>query len=445
MPQHEAEAEEVHGPDPEALAPADGLVDVEGDGLVLGLLEGVPHEEVPDGVVAPKRAADLLAAEHQLGQGGGEVLQRRGGGQVRDRGKDALPEPEPGLGEPLVPLGRVAELGQPVVEDPVLPPVHRLLADEPGDLALERRVGDLVAVVANRPHEVVLAIGEDRGQRHDHVAGNQVAVGGEVAGQIPHGLLEGHPSGRDLPLRVARLGHRGRLGHVSPASRSAACTHGRLNERFTQILYFLEHRVSPAPDQTPETKGAQTRRAILQAAIARFGRDGFRATSVADIARDASVGGTVAYAYFPNKEALFLAAVDEDAAGVIQEGLATVLDVPDVRRWHDTLIFSLVDAVEHHPLARRLLAGLEPEVTVRVLEIPALNELRKACTEMLRTGQAAGTVRPDIDPTAVGNGVIALMLAVLMSVTQIGSEAAVAYSQDVAAVFEAALTAPPTP
>ena len=198
-------------------------------------------------------------------------------------------------------------------------------------------------------------------------------------------------------------------------------------------------------DHAPETKGAQTRRAILQAAIIRFGRDGFRATSVADIARDAAVGGTVAYAYFPNKEALFLAAVDDDAAGVIQEGLATVLDVPDIRRWHDTLIFTLVEAVERHPLARRLLAGLEPEVTVRVLEIPALNELRKACTEMLRTGQAAGTVRPDIDPTAVGNGIIALMLAVLMSVTQIGSQAAVAYSQDVAAVFEAALTAPNVP
>jgi AcrR family transcriptional regulator len=198
--------------------------------------------------------------------------------------------------------------------------------------------------------------------------------------------------------------------------------------------------MGPATDPAPETKGAQTRRAILQAAITRFGRDGFRPTSVADIARDASVGGTVAYAYFPNKEALFLAAVDEDAAGVIQEGLATVLGEPDVRRWHDTLIFTLVDAVERHPLARRLLAGLEPEVTVRVLEIPALNELRKACTEMLRSGQAAGTVRPDIDPAAIGNGIIALMLAVLMSVTQLGRQAAVAYSADVAAVFEAALT-----
>lgn len=194
-----------------------------------------------------------------------------------------------------------------------------------------------------------------------------------------------------------------------------------------------------------ETKGDRTRRAILQAAIARFGRDGYRPTSVTDIAREAGVGGTVAYAYFPNKEALFLAAVDEDAAGVIQEGLATVLGEPDIRIWHDTLIFTLVAAVGRHPLARRLLAGLEPEVTVRVLEIPALNELRKACTELLRTGQAAGTVRPDIDPVAIGNGVIALMLSVLMSVTQLGSETAVAYSHDVGAVFEAALLSPVEP
>jgi AcrR family transcriptional regulator len=47
-------------------------------------------------------------------------------------------------------------------------------------------------------------------------------------------------------------------------------------------------------------KGAQTQRAILDAAIARFGRDGYRATSVADIARDAGVGGTVPYTYFHN-------------------------------------------------------------------------------------------------------------------------------------------------
>jgi AcrR family transcriptional regulator len=192
-------------------------------------------------------------------------------------------------------------------------------------------------------------------------------------------------------------------------------------------------------------KGEQTRQAILRAAIDRFGRDGYRSTAVADIARDAGVGGTVAYAYFPSKEALFLAALDEDAAGVIEEGLTNVIADPEIRDWQRTLIFTLVAAVEHHPLARRVLAGLEPFVTGRVLDIPALAEVRKACAERLRAEQLAGTVRPDIDPVQIGNGIVAIMLSLLMSVVQVGLEAAAAYGTDVAAVFQAALdrSAPP--
>ena len=196
----------------------------------------------------------------------------------------------------------------------------------------------------------------------------------------------------------------------------------------------------PAP-----SKGELTRRAVLDAAIARFGRDGYRATSVADIARDASVGGTVAYAYFPNKEALFLAAVDHDAAAVIEEGVTHILEDLGADDWRGTLVFTLVDAVDRHPLARRLLAGLEPEVTARVMEIPALHELRKACAERLRTEQATGTVRPDIDPVAVANGIVTICLSLLRSVVQIGSDVTVTYAEDVATVFAAALdpVAPP--
>ena len=198
-------------------------------------------------------------------------------------------------------------------------------------------------------------------------------------------------------------------------------------------------------DTATPTKGAQTRQAILRAAITRFGREGYRLTSVADIARDAAVSGTLAYAYFPSKEALFLAAVDEDAAGVIHEGLSSVIADPDVEDWRQTLIFTLVAAVEDHPLARRLLAGLEPDVTDRVLEIPALAELRKACIERLRNEQIGGSVRPDIDPVTIGNGVVAIILSLLMSVVQVGNNAAITYASDVAAVFKAALGRTPPP
>jgi AcrR family transcriptional regulator len=193
------------------------------------------------------------------------------------------------------------------------------------------------------------------------------------------------------------------------------------------------------------SKGEVTRRAILDAAIDRFGRDGYRATSVADIARDAAVGGTVAYAYFPNKEALFLAAVDHDAAAVIVEGVSHILEDLETDDWRGTLVFTLVDAVDRHPLARRLLAGLEPEVTARVMDIPALHELRKACAERLRTEQASGHVRPDIDAVAVANGIVTICLSLLRAVVQIGSDVTVTYAADVAAVFAAALDPVPPP
>lgn len=191
------------------------------------------------------------------------------------------------------------------------------------------------------------------------------------------------------------------------------------------------------------TRGEQTREAILTAAIARFGREGFRSTSVADVARDAGVGGTVTYAYFPNKEALFLAAIDEDAATLISQAVTSVLTDAYTRQWRQTLIFKLLDSMDDHPLAKRVLAGLEPEVTGRVLEIPALNDLRTAVAHLLRSEQESGTVRPDIDPTALANGIVAIMLSLLMSVVQLGPEIAQTYMLDVAAVLGAAVDPAP--
>ncbi|MGI8937853.1 MAG: TetR/AcrR family transcriptional regulator [Iamia sp.] len=167
---------------------------------------------------------------------------------------------------------------------------------------------------------------------------------------------------------------------------------------------------------------------------------------MADIARDASVGGTLAYAYFANKEALFRAALDEDAAAVIHEGVSTLLAGPTdgLTDWLPTLMTTLVEALDRHPLARRVLAGLEPEVTGRVLDLPALEELRKVCAERLRDDQVNGTARHDIDAAVIANGIVAIVLSLLMSVVQLGFEVANAHAGDVAAVLDAAIEPRPT-
>lgn len=191
------------------------------------------------------------------------------------------------------------------------------------------------------------------------------------------------------------------------------------------------------------TKGELTRRTILDVAIDRFGRDGYRATSVADIARDAGVSGTLAYAYFDNKQALFLAALDDDVVEVIDEGVRSVLETTGDDTWRGTLIFTLIDAVDRHPLARRMLAGLEPDVTDRIMELPALEDLRAAVAARLRADQHAGLVRAEIDPVAIGNGTVTIFLSLLMSAVQLGPEGAQRHGRDVLAVIEAAIDAHP--
>jgi AcrR family transcriptional regulator len=192
----------------------------------------------------------------------------------------------------------------------------------------------------------------------------------------------------------------------------------------------------------PLTKGERTRQALLEAAIARFGRDGYRGASVAEIARDARLSGTAAYVYFPNKQALFLAAVDEDAAAVVDEGLASLTDAVDLDQWRGTLIFTLLSAVDRHPLARRVLTGLEPDFTVRLITIPALEQLRKECGDRIAAEQLAGKVRADIDPQQIANGLVTIVLSLLMSLLQTGTDPATLLGADVTAVVEAALRPP---
>ncbi|MEZ5207736.1 MAG: hypothetical protein R2690_12350 [Acidimicrobiales bacterium] len=168
---------------------------------MLGLLEGVPlehltHRRGADGV------AQLFVAQHQLAEGGGEVLDGGGDGEAPDLGCRGVDELHQGEGDLLAELRAVAELGQAVVEHAVLTAVDRLLPDEAGDLALEHRVGDLVAVVAHRADEEVLAVGEQRRQHGDDVAGQHVAVAGEVLGQVGERLLEGDAAGGDRTIGV---------------------------------------------------------------------------------------------------------------------------------------------------------------------------------------------------------------------------------------------------
>src|SRR3954471_20340124 len=104
-----------------------------------------------------------------------------------------------------------------------------------------------------------------------------------------------------------------------------------------------------AQDATP-SKGDRTRQRLLQIAVQRFAADGYRRTSVSDIARDAGLSPAATYAYFRSKEALFEAAVDHDAGALVDRARAAISETPVAGR-EAVVLSELADHVNEHPLA----------------------------------------------------------------------------------------------
>ena len=148
---------------------------------------------------------------------------------------------------------------------------------------------------------------------------------------------------------------------------------------------------------------------------------------MAVISRDAGLGSTTAFVHFENKEALFFAAIDDDLASMFREfsdhlGVLMPLDAEFVSQEMviQSLLGTVLDIIGRHPLARRLIAGLEPDFTGRVLESPSFDHLRATLVPLLELGQRSGRVRPDLPTVDLADGLTAFVLAMAMASVQFG-------------------------
>ena len=192
---------------------------------------------------------------------------------------------------------------------------------------------------------------------------------------------------------------------------------------------------------TTTDKGQRSRATLLELAIERFATLGYQATSLADICRAAGMSTTAVYAYFPNKEALFAAAIDADADGLIRDALGDVLAGEFSGDWA-TVLGNLLVALDSHPLARRVLAGEEGKSADRLLVLPAEAALRRGLADALAEGQRRGDIRDDVDAQQLAIGLETLVVSLLIAVLQTGGVADDERTAGVLAVLDAAIHAP---
>src|SRR5262245_14573759 len=186
-------------------------------------------------------------------------------------------------------------------------------------------------------------------------------------------------------------------------------------------------------------KGERTRQRLLDIAVRRFAADGFRRTSVSDIAREAGLTPAATYAYFAGKEGLFQAAVDADAGALIDAARAAAAGGSSARDQLFYFVTALRERVEDHPLARRVLSGLEPEVAARLVTISSLVALTGGLAEQLADAQAGGEIRADVDPAELAVGLETVVLSLLMAELQTGLPVEPERQAGVLALLDAAL------
>jgi AcrR family transcriptional regulator len=189
------------------------------------------------------------------------------------------------------------------------------------------------------------------------------------------------------------------------------------------------------------TKGDRTRQRLLELAVQRFAADGYRRTSVSEIARDADLTPAAVYAYFAGKEALFQAAVDADASSLIERSRAAIDGLPTGEAV-GAMLTTLATLVTEHPLAARVLAGREPDVIDRLLDLPSLHAFTEDLAGDIRAAQMAGEIRADIDPPVIAQGLEAIVLSLLMGALQAGVDAASTRAVAARAFLDAALRPP---
>ncbi|MBS7543707.1 TetR/AcrR family transcriptional regulator [Ancylobacter oerskovii] len=175
-----------------------------------------------------------------------------------------------------------------------------------------------------------------------------------------------------------------------------------------------EHRPA-APKPVGRARKPDPRRRVLDAAIACFTRTGFHAASMQEICAEAGMSPGGLYRYFPSKEAIIIAIVEEERSARMKM-LEMLHGAPSFAAGLTAMGRALFSG--EMPM---VCADLGPEIAAEAARNPKLKvkfdevdeEMSLAIRDAFLAGQARGEIDPGIDPDvamtlidAIGDGLL---------------------------------------
>jgi AcrR family transcriptional regulator len=171
-----------------------------------------------------------------------------------------------------------------------------------------------------------------------------------------------------------------------------------------------------------ETKREERRQQILDAALRCFSRDGFHATTTADIVRESGVSQGTLYLYFATKDDIVVALADDRHQGeVFLNALAKSEQDPIAGLMLLVELYGKTLGDQRRTDMRRV--GIQgwaealrnPRIHESVVE--GFSTVRAAIVELIERGQRAGQIRPEVEPDAAARTMIAVFQGLVLQQT----------------------------
>lgn len=168
--------------------------------------------------------------------------------------------------------------------------------------------------------------------------------------------------------------------------------------------------VNSSDSEPQQARARRTRRAIIDAALERFGTDGFRKTKIADVASDAGVTDAGLLYHFPTKEALLFAVMQAAEASHGRSLHASLLDSSAafalMREWG-----AVMEQEESVTALNTVLSAehLLDDSRVHDYFSDRYRTVVAAMTSAFEDAQAAGEIVPEVDPEVEARLMLAAM------------------------------------
>src|SRR5579862_127172 len=171
----------------------------------------------------------------------------------------------------------------------------------------------------------------------------------------------------------------------------------------------MVNETSDGPRLTP--KGARTRARIVEEAAALIHERGVAATTLEDVRLAAEVSGSQMSHYFPGKNDLVQAVIDYQADAIVNRNRQALSRANGVEAWRSMVITAAKRTKGKGGCQLGSLVGqlAESDPEARALIAAGFDEWAAAIGEGLRSLQADGKLRSDIDPDDLATTLLATL------------------------------------